>query len=33
MKLTEEQRKEILDQQSQKTNTKRVTSADLEEIM
>ena len=33
MNLTEEQRKEILDQQSQKTNTKRVTSADLEEIM
>jgi len=33
MKLTKEQRKEILDQQSQKTNTKRVSSPELEEIL
>tara|TARA_B100001123_G_scaffold354317_1_gene406738 strand:+ start:529 stop:1476 length:948 start_codon:yes stop_codon:yes gene_type:complete len=33
MKLTEEQKREILDQQSQKADTKRVTSPELEEIL
>ena len=33
MKLTEENKKEILDQQSQKNSTKRVTSLELEKIL
>ena len=33
MKLTPEQKKEILDQQSQKNETKRVTSPELEKIL
>ena len=33
MKLTTEQKKEILDQQSQKNTTRRVTSAELEKIL
>ena len=33
MKLTKEQKKEILDQQSQKNVTKRVTSPELEKIL
>ena len=33
MKLTKEQKQEILDQQSQKNVTKRVTSAELEKIL
>ena len=33
MKLTKEQRKEITDQQSQKHETKRVTSPELEKIL
>ena len=33
MKLTEEQKKSILDQQSQKNNTKRVTAPELEKIL
>ena len=33
MKLTKEQKQEILDQQSQKNTTKRVTSPELEKIL
>ena len=33
MKLTKEQKKEIADQQSQKNETKRVTSPELEKIL
>ena len=33
MKLTQEQKKEIKDQQSQKNQTKRVTSPELEKIL
>ena len=33
MKLTTEQKKEILEQQSQKNETKRVTSPELEKIL
>ena len=33
MKLTKEQKQEILDQQSQKNITKRVTSPELEKIL
>ena len=33
MKLTKEQKKEISDQQSQKNETKRVTSPELEKIL
>ena len=33
MKLTKEQHQEILDQQSQKSTTKRVTSPELEKIL
>jgi thymidylate synthase (FAD) len=33
MKLTSEQKKEILEQQSQKNQTKRVTSPELEKIL
>ena len=33
MALSEQQKKEILDQQSQKNTTKRVTSPELEKIL
>ena len=33
MALSEQQKKDILDQQSQKNSTKRVTSAELEKIL
>ena len=33
MKLTKEQKSEIVDQQSQKNVTKRVTSSELEKIL
>ena len=33
MKLTKEQKQEILDQQSQKNITKRVTSPELEKVL
>ena len=33
MKLTPEQKQEIVDQQSQKQETKRVTSVELEKIL
>ena len=33
MKLTKEQKQEILDQQAQKNTTKRVTSPELEKVL
>ena len=33
MKLTEEQKKEIIEQQAQKNTTKRVTSPELEKVL